>query len=69
MGRGMTWAGSGVEGGCGRGGGQEVVQDVNREGRPLSSSSVAEQLPGRAGAGGSGEHPTVTRYQSNANPS
>lgn len=64
---GINMAGGG-EGGGGAGG-SEVVQDVNREGRPLSSSSsVAEQLRGRPGAGeGRREHPTVTRYKSSAN--
>lgn len=67
---GINIAGGG-EGGGGAGG-SEVVQDVNREGRPLSSSSsssVAELLWGRPGAGeGRREHPTVTRYKSSANP-
>ena len=31
-----------------------MVQDVNSEGRPLNSSSVAELVPGRARAGEEG---------------
>lgn len=36
------------------GGGKEMVQDVNSEDRPLNSSSVAEQVPGRVRAGEEG---------------